>query len=452
MQKYAIIILMILLTACNNQNQVNAETELTTKDVITNLDTPWEILWGPDDHIWITERYGRISRANPETGEVIELLNEEEVYEDGERGMLGMVLHPDFENNPYVYVAYTYHPGTTIVKTVRYTYDGESLNSPEVIIDNIKGAWNHDGSRLWIDEDMKLYMTTGDAADANLAQDTSNLNGNLLRMNLDGSIPDDNPIPGSYIYSFGLRNSQGLVFANGKIYSSDHGPSSDDEVNILRPGKNYGWPNVLGFCDEQQELEFCQENDVQEPIAAWTPTLAVAGLDYYNHDYISQFNNSLLMTTLKASRIVQMKLNSAGDEVIEEIHLYNGEFGRLRDLCISPDGRLFIATSNRDGRGSPKAQDDRIIEIIPEPTGVNSEDQGRIDVFPVPSKGEINIQMKDNNYIGGVLYIFNNLGKKLTEINLDDNRINIELNNSGTYYAVFQKDDKFLNKKIVISR
>ncbi len=452
MQKYAIIILMILLTACNNQNQVNAETELTTKDVITNLDTPWEILWGPDDHIWMTERYGRISRANPETGEVIELLSEEEVYEDGERGMLGMVLHPDFENNPYVYVAYTYHPGTTVVKTVRYTYDGESLHSPEVIIDNIKGAWNHDGSRLWIDEDMKLYMTTGDAADANLSQDTTNLNGNLLRMNLDGSIPEDNPIPGSYIYSFGLRNSQGLVFANGKIYSSDHGPASDDEVNILRPGKNYGWPNVLGFCDEQQELEFCQENDVQEPIAAWTPTLAVAGLDYYNHDYIPQFNNSLLMTTLKASRLVQMKLNSEGDEVIEEIHLYNGEFGRLRDLCISPDGRLFIATSNRDGRGSPKAQDDRIIEIIPEPTGVNSEDQGRIDVFPVPSSGEINIQMNDNDYIGGMLYIFNNLGKKLTEIYLKDDSINIELNESGTYYAVFQKDDKFLNKKIVISR
>lgn len=452
MKYFILLIMFLLLTACNEENQINAQDGLITKDIVTNLDTPWEILWGPDGYIWMTERYGRISRVNPNTGELTELITVDEVFEDGERGMLGMVLHPDFENNPYVYVSYTYHPGTTVVKTVRYTYNGSTLESPVTIIDNIKGAWNHDGSRLWIDDDLKLYMTTGDAAVAELAQDTSNLNGNLLRMNLDGSIPDDNPFPNSYIYSYGSRNAQGLVFANGKIYSSEHGPANDDEVNIFVAGGNYGWPNVMGYCDSPAEMDFCEEHNVIEPIAAWTPTLAVAGLDYYNHDFIPDFNNSLLLTTLKASRLVQLKLNAEGDEVINEQHLYTGEFGRLRDLCISPDGRLFIATSNRDGRGNPADVDDRIIEIIPESTDINNIDNGSIDISPAPSNGNININIRNPKYLGGSITIYNYEGKKLYHSGINSEYHNLTIPTSGVFFAFYQKDNFIFNKKIVVAK
>lgn len=451
MKRY-IIVFLVLLLSCSSDNSVFAEEGLETRDVVTGLDTPWEILWGPDGNIWMTERYGRISKVNPETGELTELLTLDEVFEDGERGLMGMVLHPDFANNPYVFIVYTYSDnGNTLIRTVRYTYNSNSLTDPEIIIDNIQGAWNHDGSRLWIDDDHKLYMTTGDAANSSLSQDTSNLNGNLLRMNLDGSIPDDNPFPNSYIYSYGLRNSQGLVFAKGRIYSSDHGPSSDDEVNILEPGRNYGWPQVKGFCDEDSEMNFCETYNVREPIAAWTPTLAVAGLNYYDKELMPEFSNSLLLTTLKASRLVQLKLNEQGDEVTEEKQYYVNVYGRLRDICISPDGRIFIATSNKDGRGNPAEQDDRIIEIKPVSSSVNDGSE-LFNIFPVPSNNLINFEFDDISLNNSRISIFDNSGKFINSEVINSDNISFNIKDSGIYYAVLRIDNKIYNKKFIITK
>lgn len=356
-------------------------TEIDTSSIATNLDTPWELLWGPDNQIWFTERYGRISRVDPESGEQTELITINEVYETGESGLLGMVLHPDFVNHPYVYVVYTYLESSNIMeRLVRYTYSNGTMDSPLVLIDGIPGASTHDGSRLLIDNDLTLYMTTGDARNTSLSQDVSSLNGKVLRLNLDGSVPDDNPFSDSYVWSWGHRNAQGLVLSpSGIMYSSEHGPSSDDEVNIIEKGRNYGWPTVTGFCDTEAESQFCADSNVVEPIAAWTPTLAVAGIDFYHHGGITEWRNSLLVTSLKESELTALRLSEDGRSVIQEVSFFDNWFGRLRDVCVSPDGRVFLAVSNRDGRGTVRAGDDRIVEIAS--LGYDQYCYGELDVF-----------------------------------------------------------------------
>ena len=367
-----IAVVIFLGLNLNSMSQVYiGNTEIDTSTIVTNLQVPWEILWGPDDHIWLTERTGTISRLNPETSELTELITIEDVYARGECGLLGMVLHPDFITHPYVYVVYNYFESPDIKeRLVRYTYSDGLLGSPFIMLDEITAASNHSGSRLVIDADQKLYMTTGDASDTSLPQDLSSLNGKVLRMNLDGSVPEDNPFPGSYVWTLGHRNPQGLVISPlGIMYSSEHGPSSDDEVNILEKGRNYGWPNVLGFCSEPGELQFCADSNIMEPIAAWTPTLAVAGTDFYSHVSIPEWQNSLLVTSLKASSVTALQLSPDGRTVLREDLFFQNWFGRLRDLCISPDGRVFLAVSNRDGRGTVRTGDDRIVEIVGLNTG-----------------------------------------------------------------------------------
>jgi glucose/arabinose dehydrogenase len=358
-------------------------TEIDTSSIVRGLDTPWEILWGPDDHIWLTERGGTISRLDPASGEISELVTIEEVYERNESGLLGMVLHPDFDSQPYVYVVYTYEDPDIREKLVRFTYSGGELTSPLTLLEGIDGASNHDGSRLVIDQDHTLYMTTGDAADISLSQDLNSLSGKVLRLNLDGSVPDDNPIAGSYVWSWGHRNAQGLVISPlGLMYSSEHGPANDDEVNIIEKGRNYGWPEVEGFCDLPEEAQFCADSNVMEPIAAWTPTLAVAGTDFYHKTAIPEWHNTVLVSSLKASSLTALKLSTDGRSVLEEETFFKDWLGRLRDICISPDGRVFLAVSNRDGRGTVRAGDDRILEIAPVENNEYCSREESVNIYP----------------------------------------------------------------------
>ncbi len=212
-------------------------------------------------------------------------------------------------------------------------------------MDNIDASGIHNGCRLVIKDD-KLYITTGDAANQPSAQNTSSLNGKVLRINLDGSIPSDNPIANNRVWSWGHRNAQGLVFAGNKLFSSEHGPANDDEINTIEKGRNYGWPTVEGKCNETSEQSFCTANNIKEPIYTWTPTAAVCGMDFYNSDHLPQWKNSLLVTTLKNSRLYQLKLNAAQTEVTEAIEFFNNKYGRLRDICIAPDGKVYFSTSN----------------------------------------------------------------------------------------------------------
>ncbi len=366
------IYLFVLITCCfqTSYAQLNLDSTIVNPTVIAeNLDTPWEILWGPDDMIWMTERGGTVSRIDPESGNKEVLLEIDEVEEYGEGGLLGMVLHPNFEHpdSQFVYLVYNYDEGFRWERLVRYTYDSDTLIDPLILLDGIPGKYNHIGSRLLILPDRTILMSTGDAANSSLSLDTTSLAGKFLRINLDGSVPDDNPIAGSHIWSYGHRNPQGLVLAsNGILYSSEHGPSNDDELNILTKHGNYGWPEVMGFCDLSSEQSYCAANNVVEPIYAWTPTLAVCGLDYYDHDAIPEWKNSLLLASLKEDDLRVLKLNASGDAILSENIYFDNEYGRLRDICVSPEGEIFFATSNWDGRGNdgfPHENDDRIIRL-----------------------------------------------------------------------------------------
>ena len=347
---------IVAANGCNKtEKALKQHPGIETKVLADNLNQPWEILWAHDNSIWFTERGGNIKKIDPATKVVTPIFSISDVVSNGEGGLLGMALHPDFNNSPFVYVAYNYNASNSYKeKIVRFQYDGTTLINPVVLLSNIEASAIHNGCRLLIHND-KLFITTGDAASDTRAQNTTLLNGKILRINLDGSIPVDNPVPGNPLWSYGHRNAQGLVVVNDIMYSSEHGPSTDDEINIITKGKNYGWPNVHGFCNEQSEQTFCTTNNVTEPVKAWTPTIAVCGLDFYNNDLIPQWKNSLLLCTLKGSRLLQLKLSDA-NTITETNEFFEEKFGRLRDVCVAPDGKVYICTGNG-------ANNDKIIEI-----------------------------------------------------------------------------------------
>jgi aldose sugar dehydrogenase len=232
---------LLLSAACSGPTYrpvVKGGPSLIKDSVLADgLHYPWEILWGPDGHIWMTEREGRISRIDPVTGKLTPLLQVPGTVARGEGGLLGMVLHPRFADTPHLFVACNYEgPKGYKEKIIRYTYNGSGLVDPLVIFDNIEAAYIHNGCRLLILPDNTLLFSTGDAANQSLPQNKSSVNGKMLRIHLDGSIPADNPMPGSPVWSLGHRNAQGLVLANGILYSSEHGPDTDDELNILEKG------------------------------------------------------------------------------------------------------------------------------------------------------------------------------------------------------------------------
>ena len=376
MKRYSILFgaAFLVLFSCKKEINTAPQEEIATvrpgttgniqtRIIADELNFPWEILWGPDNFIWFTEREGRVKRLNPETGQIVHVATIADVASTTDfNGLLGMALHPQFGTNPFAFLVYNYFDteGDYMEKVVRFRYDGTTLVEPMILVDGIIGKiggdFIHNGSRLKIGPDMKLYITTGDAnLRFTLPQNPDSLNGKVLRVNLDGTIPSDNPY-GNAVWSLGFRNSQGLVFGNGRLYSSEHGETTNDEINIIERNRNYGWPFVEGFCDQPAEQTFCSDSNVVEPIFAWTPTLAPSGIDFYNSNTIAQWKNSLLITFLKGRRMMQMKLNDSGTAV-EAVHeFFNGQFGRLRDIAISPDGKVYICTDNGDN-------EDVIIEV-----------------------------------------------------------------------------------------
>lgn len=358
------------LAGCDSATAGNPDlpnAELRTEVVASNLDTVWELAWGPDGFIWVTERAGRISRLNPQSG-AISIVAQIAVSEIGEGGLMGLAFHPDFATQPWVYVAHTYSAGGTRNRVVRMRFDGAMLGAPDVVLADIPGSSIHNGSRLAVGPDRLLYVTTGDASDAGIAQNRDALAGKILRLTLDGQPAPGNPF-GNRTYSYGHRNPQGLVFApDGSLYVSEHGPADNDEVNRIEAGRNYGWPTVHGRCDGDVgsgELPFCSANSVVEPLAIWTPTIAPAGLAYYDSPLISTFRRSLLFATLKDATLYRLGLSADGRTVTSSETLFAREFGRLRAVLVAPDGSIYLGTSNRDGRGTPMPTDDRIVRVRP---------------------------------------------------------------------------------------
>ncbi len=315
--------------------------------VAKNLEIPWAIDFLPDGSIIFTERSGRIRLLDAKEGLWPDpLLTIEEVANVGEGGLLGLTVHPDFTKNQFIYVYYTYQDGKNLAnRVVRLRKEDENLVEKKIIIDNIPGAVNHNGGRIKFGPNGFLYISTGDALVPDLAQDKNSLAGKILRVSDDGSVPTDNPFPNSLVYSLGHRNPQGLAWDDqGNLWITEHGSMATDELNLIKPGGNYGWPIVRG----EEKAPGLQSPVIQSGRETWAPSGAAF------------WKNSIFFTGLRGQSLYEVKIKKT--PVVLQQHFYKN-FGRLRDAGLGPDGFLYLLTSNRDGRGIPIPDDDQIIRI-----------------------------------------------------------------------------------------
>lgn len=448
-------ILFIVFTLSFLSARTNAQ--LTTRVVRDSLFIPWDLVYAPDSHIWFTQKNGYVCRLEPVSGTIDTIYHETATVIQGEGGMLGMCLHPNFPSPPFVYIAFNYLNGSAYKeKVVKYQYSGGTLSSPQIVIDNINAAGNHNGSRLLM-QGNNLFITTGDATTASVAQNINAINGKILRVVQDGSIPTDNPIPGSPLWSWGHRNPQGMVFVNGKLFESEHGPNNDDEINIIQKGRNYGWPNVEGYCNTASEISFCTDSNVAEPINAWTPTLAVCGIDYYDHPMFPLFRKSLIMATLKDSKLYRLKLNAAQDDIDSVVVIGGVSFGRLRDVCVAPNGKIYISTSNSNASGTG-TRIDKIIEIY-DPSYVDNSNVGlvfkngnKINIYPNPAANETTITIADAAYLPADYTIINTLGQAIMKGKLAGKEEIIKLGSiaPGIYHIRIEDNKKGLTTQKIV--
>ncbi len=336
-----------------------AGAELVTEVFVRNLEVPWAIAFDPRGRLFISERPGRIrvKTGNTLQAEPVIVLP---VASVSESGLHGIALGPDFEQSHHIYAYFTYRneSGGLTNKVVRFVERDGKGGDPVTILDGIPGERIHDGGRLRFGPDGKLYITTGDAALGSNSQDLKSLAGKILRLNPDGSIPADNPFPGLPVFSFGHRNPQGIDWhpTTGVPFAAEHGQAAQDEVNIIRPGGNFGWPVVRG--------EETGESFIPPLIQTGATTWAPAGISFYRGDLLSAFQGNLFVATLRGTHLRRVVLKGPDFRQVEQTEaLFSGTFGRLRDVVEGPDGALYITTSNRDGRGAPTADDDRVIRI-----------------------------------------------------------------------------------------
>lgn len=339
---------------------------VTAETVAGGLEVPWELAFAPDGRIFVTERPGRIRVIRDGELQSQPFATLEQVVSQSESGLMGMALHPEFTHNGHLFVCYTYQDadGGLRNRVARLTDHKGFGTDHHIILDNIPGAPRHDGCRLGFGPDGKLYVTMGDATQSETAQDLDSLAGKVLRLEADGSAPSDNPFPGSLVYTYGHRNPQGLAWhpATGDLFITEHGPDRDDEINILEAGRNYGWPRATG---PSSNPEFTG------PIQSFTPTLAVAGAAFYSGDRLAaSWEGDLVFAALKASQLRRVKLEPPDFRRVASTRpLFNQELGRLRAVALSPDGYLYFTTSNRDGRGQPGPGDDKVLRLVPAPSG-----------------------------------------------------------------------------------
>jgi len=360
-------VLALIAVGCGGSSRAaSAATaaEFHVEILLRGVNTPWAIDFAPDGRIFLTERSGRIRVV--ERGQLrAEPWLALEVATSGEAGLMGLAIDPQFAQNRFVYVAYSYRTGVFGVRNrlVRLREDPKSGSGvmDKILIDDIPGSNNHDGGRVKFAPDGRLYWTMGDAQTTRYAQNLKSLNGKILRLNPDGSIPSDNPFPNSYIYSYGHRNPQGLAWQPGtrRLYATEHGPSGFqgcclDEVNFIEPGKNYGWPEIRGVETKEAMMPPVIHSGSSE---TWAPGGAT---------FVSQgpWAGSLLFTGLRGQTLYRVILDRNDPRKVEKLERhFDRQFGRLRDIVEGPDKALYLLTSNHDGRGRPAPEDDRVLRI-----------------------------------------------------------------------------------------
>ena len=337
-------IVLFLAVICLFFHADAASAEVKVETVVDNLKIPWELVFAPDGRIFFTERDGKLWVIEDESLELVATFPTSNTLEGG---LLGLALDPEFEKNNFLYLYQTYF-GFELHhnKVVRYTVSNNQLTDEQILIDKIPGALWHDGGRIKFGPDEKIYITTGDATNANLSQKIDSLAGKILRINADGTIPVDNPFESSPVFSYGHRNPQGIDWTeNGILVSSEHGPSGEkgyahDEINVIEPGRNYGWPVIVGDSNNPEYTNpILHSGDV-----TWAPS----GLLYYDSDKIPEWKGKFLVAALKGQHVMVLDLDLENNMINSVEKIFQDEYGRIRGLVQSPDGDVFVLTSNGD--------------------------------------------------------------------------------------------------------
>ena len=533
---------VIAKDAANNQTSSNPMSVATlsvtspsesfsVRTVIDKQRMPHDLVYGPDNNIWYTERFaGQVSFVDPTTGvkTTVLTLGSKMVLVGGQDGLMGLALHPNFlTGSPYVYISYTYQSlSATVRKTriERYTYNFSTklLEQPVTVLENIPGSNDHNSARIAVGPDLKLYYSVGDMgagqydniSRTNNAQNLSIYEGKILRLNtepINGSwIPPDNPFTSggqpTAIYTFGHRNPQGLVWGNVNganiLYSSEHGPFSDDEINIIEVGRNYGWPEVAGYCDGNyngkviggftviDEQANCAALNAKEPLRSifpsanppsdgdnmtW-PSVAPSGTDFYGSTAIPGWQNSLLIASLKKGVIIRYKLSNDGQSIISDTINYFRGMGRFRDVVVSPDGmKIYVACDSSGSTSGPTgnvtttpANPGSILEFTYQPPAITkalnqqlTESSIRddlhdraIDVYPNPARNYIIVYNYDLS--SSQVYLYDISGKLVMQRQSKDLATRMDVSNlvSGVYVlSVKGVDGKIRrNEKIIIAR
>ncbi len=338
---------------------------------IENLQIPWSLVFLPDGRALVSERPGRIrliTDGRLREGPYATI----EVNHEGEGGLMGLLLHPDFPRKPFLYAMHTYRrEGSIYNRVIRLRDEGTRGVFEKVIIDQIPGGRNHNGGRIAFGPDRFLYVTAGETFKGDLAQDLRSLGGKILRITDEGQVPEDNPFKGSPVYSYGHRNPQGLAWhpRTKDLFESEHGPSGEslvfanDEINVIVKAGNYGWPKVVAAPGEKPYID---------PLVVWKKTTPPSGITFYSGELFPDLRDNLFVATLRSEALIRIKLEAAKNSYrVTGIERWfasddsQGKYGRLRDVVQGPDGALYFLTNNRDGRGTPKEGDDKIYRIVP---------------------------------------------------------------------------------------
>ena len=334
----------------------NAADGVRLESVLSGLRNPWAMAFDSEGQLFFTERGGKLTRFEPERGEMMAIFGVPPPRAQAEAGTMGLALDPDFDDNGLLYICYSSRSADnqSINRLSRFKLVYQRVTEETVLFDNMPGAAYHNGCRVIVSPDGEyLFFTMGDAGKAGMAQVPAYLGGKIFRLALDGSIPSDNPFPGSAVWSFGHRNPQGLRFRpdTDELWSTEHGPDTQDEINLIEKGANYGWPICRG-------TDPCAGLQNYHPALAeydHADTVATSNLIFYSGKAYPQWTGNILFVTLKTGRLYRLVLD--GDKIVRTDILLNGRYGRLRDIIEGPDGTIYISTDNGN---------DSILRVVPQ--------------------------------------------------------------------------------------